>query len=116
MFERLRRECYERFRQATVTAGKQARAEAVKALRDQVYAAWYPDPTAADYVEASTFKAAWHKLEERLVRDMILAGQRADGRDNVTLRHIDCQVDVLPRVHGSALFTRGETQALVTVM
>jgi polyribonucleotide nucleotidyltransferase len=44
-----------------------------------------------------------------------LAGQRADGRDNVTLRHIDCQVDVLPRVHGSALFTRGETQALVTV-
>ena len=49
------------------------------------------------------------------MRDLILAGTRADGRDGKTLRAIECQVDLLPRVHGSALFQRGETQALVTV-
>ncbi len=46
---------------------------------------------------------------------MILSGTRADGRDSKTLRDIECQVDVLPRVHGSAVFQRGETQALITV-
>src|SRR5581483_10093959 len=47
--------------------------------------------------------------------DQILSGTRADGRNSTTLRAIDCHVDVLPRVHGSAVFQRGETQALVTV-
>ena len=50
-----------------------------------------------------------------MVRDQILAGTRPDGRDYKTLRPITCKVDLLPRVHGSALFQRGETQALVTV-
>ncbi len=49
------------------------------------------------------------------VREQILSGTRPDGRDGKTLRAIDCAVDVLPRVHGSAVFQRGETQALVTV-
>ena len=49
------------------------------------------------------------------MRDLILSGTRSDGRDNKTLRQIECEVDLLPRVHGSALFQRGETQALVTV-
>ena len=46
---------------------------------------------------------------------MILSGTRADGRDSKTIRPIECHVDVLPRVHGSAVFQRGETQALITV-
>ena len=49
------------------------------------------------------------------IRELILSGTRPDGRDNRTLRPISCSVDVLPRVHGSAVFQRGETQALVTV-
>ena len=49
------------------------------------------------------------------MRDAILSGTRADGRDNKKLRPISCQVDLLPRVHGSALFQRGETQSLATV-
>jgi polyribonucleotide nucleotidyltransferase len=49
------------------------------------------------------------------VRDLILAGTRPDGRDRKTLREIECEVDVLPRTHGSAVFQRGETQALITV-
>ena len=56
-----------------------------------------------------------HKLESSIVRDRILAGEpRIDGRDYKTVRPITIKVGVLPRTHGSALFTRGETQALVT--
>jgi polyribonucleotide nucleotidyltransferase len=56
-----------------------------------------------------------HNLEYRLVRDMIIAGKpRIDGRDLKTVRPIRIEVGALPRTHGSAVFTRGETQALVT--
>ena len=58
---------------------------------------------------------AWHRLEAAVVRDLILAGTRSDGRGHNELREIECMVDVLPRTHGSAVFQRGETQALVTV-
>jgi len=55
------------------------------------------------------------RLESRIVRERILAGKpRIDGRDLTTVRPITVKVGVLPRAHGSALFTRGETQALVT--
>ncbi|QKI89104.1 polyribonucleotide nucleotidyltransferase [Thiomicrorhabdus xiamenensis] len=54
------------------------------------------------------------KVQKSIVRGRIIAGEkRIDGRDTQTVRTIDCQVGVLPQVHGSALFTRGETQALV---
>ncbi len=56
-----------------------------------------------------------HNLEYRLVRDLILSGKpRIDGRDLKTVRPITIEVGALPRTHGSAIFTRGETQALVT--
>ena len=56
-----------------------------------------------------------HDLEYRLVRDLILSGRpRIDGRDLKTVRPISVEVGALPRTHGSAIFTRGETQALVT--
>jgi polyribonucleotide nucleotidyltransferase len=58
---------------------------------------------------------ALHDLEYRLVRDLILDGKpRIDGRDHKTVRPIRIEVGTLPRTHGSAIFTRGETQALVT--
>ncbi len=54
------------------------------------------------------------KLEKKVVRNRILSGEpRIDGRDNKTVRSIAVEVGVLPGVHGSALFTRGETQAIV---
>ncbi len=53
-------------------------------------------------------------MEERVVRDLILEGKRIDGRGVRQLRQITCEVGVLPRTHGSAVFARGETQALVT--
>ncbi len=63
---------------------------------------------------AEAVKAALFKLESNIVRQRILAGEpRIDGRDTRTVRPISIRVGVLPRAHGSALFTRGETQALV---
>ena len=70
--------------------------------------------------ESPQFKAdqigdEFFRLESRIVRNRILAGQpRIDGRDHKTVRPITVKVGTLPRTHGSALFTRGETQALVT--
>src|SRR5580693_5371914 len=65
-------------------------------------------------LDAEKAKAAFKDLEADVVRGAILAtGQRIDGRDTKTVRPIIAEVGVLPRTHGSALFTRGETQALV---
>jgi polyribonucleotide nucleotidyltransferase len=66
-------------------------------------------------LDADLFEVTWHEFEERVVRDQILAGTRADGRTTKDVRDIECRVGVLPCVHGSALFQRGETQALITV-
>jgi polyribonucleotide nucleotidyltransferase len=63
---------------------------------------------------AEAVQGALSKLEKRVVRQRVLAGHpRIDGRDTTTVRPIDVQVGVLPRTHGSAVFTRGETQAIV---
>jgi polyribonucleotide nucleotidyltransferase len=68
------------------------------------------DPT----VDANVVKDTFFALESRIVRSQILDGEpRIDGRDTRTVRPIDIRVGVLPRTHGSALFTRGETQSLV---
>jgi polyribonucleotide nucleotidyltransferase len=115
VYEQLKTRFYDAFKTAKQTEGKQARAAAVKALKEKVSAEMIPDPTAKGAISAAEFSAAWHHLEERVVRDAILSGTRPDGRPTNALRAIECHVDVLPRVHGSAVFQRGETQALVTV-
>ena len=115
LYEQLRKRYYDALKAAKQTPGKQARAEAVAALQKQALADTIPNPEAADAVSLSSFSGAWHQLEQQVVRDLIMAGTRPDGRDLKSLRPIECQVDLLPRVHGSALFQRGETQALITV-
>ena len=65
---------------------------------------------------ADEVKDYFKKVEKSIVRKRILAGEpRIDGRDNRTVRQIACEVDVLAKAHGSALFTRGETQAIGAV-
>ncbi len=90
---------------------KQARTVQVNTLRDEVMAtltAAYPD--ASKNLLGELFGA----LEAKIVRGQILSGEpRIDGRDTRTVRPITIRTGVLPRTHGSALFTRGETQALV---
>lgn len=91
---------------------KAARYERVGQVRDAVIEQLASDegPSADDIKDE--FKA----LEKRIVRQRILAGEpRIDGRDGRTVRQIACEVDVLDNVHGSSLFTRGETQAIGAV-
>jgi polyribonucleotide nucleotidyltransferase len=111
----LRGKYYDRFRVAKQTEGKQARNEACNVLREEARAAMIPDPQAEGALCSNVFYRAWHTLENRVVRDLILAGTRADGRDSTSLRNIHCETDLLPRTHGTALFQRGETQAFITV-
>lgn len=94
------------------TAEKQSRyqqladvkAELVGALAENESPQWTKDDVEGEF----------SRLEKSTVRGRILAGEaRIDGRDTTTVRPIDVQVGVLPRAHGSALFTRGETQAMV---
>ncbi|MEX2175382.1 MAG: polyribonucleotide nucleotidyltransferase, partial [Pirellulaceae bacterium] len=112
---KLKSRFYDELKAAKQTSGKQDRASAVKAVKEKAVAEFLPDPTAKDALKPDVFSTAWSELVERVVRDLILSGTRPDGRDYRTLRNIECEVDVLPRVHGSAVFQRGETQALVTV-
>jgi polyribonucleotide nucleotidyltransferase len=92
---------------------KQQRYARVGAIKTEVKAALSGGEApkwTADQVDDELFK-----LESRIVRERILGGQpRIDGRDTKTVRPISVKVGVLPRAHGSALFTRGETQALVS--
>ncbi len=101
------------FREAVLTAGKFQRSAAQKAFRDQAITTLLAGSDDADRKDA--LKAAWDKAAKTFIREMILnEGLRADGRDTKTVRDITIAVDALPRCHGSTLFTRGETQALVT--
>ncbi|MCM2372422.1 polyribonucleotide nucleotidyltransferase [Aporhodopirellula aestuarii] len=115
LFGRLNDAYYDEFRAAQQTSGKLARAEAVRVLRDRAMGEVIPDPNAEGAICINRFKKVWHDLEEKVVRDLISAGTRPDGRDRNSLRAIHCETDLLPCVHGSALFQRGETQALVTI-
>ncbi|HIE40123.1 MAG TPA: polyribonucleotide nucleotidyltransferase, partial [Thiomicrorhabdus sp.] len=64
--------------------------------------------------DVKELESAFGKLQKEIVRSRVIAGEpRIDGRDTKTVRQVTCKVGVLPEVHGSALFTRGETQALV---
>jgi polyribonucleotide nucleotidyltransferase len=66
-------------------------------------------------IEVGKIKAAWERIKHEARREIILTGTREDGRKGPDVRDITGEVGLLPQVHGSALFTRGETQALVTV-
>jgi len=91
---------------------KAARYERVGVIRDAAVAALAVEGGPS----ADAVKEVFRKVEKNLVRKRILSGEpRIDGRDNRTVRPIACEVDVLAKVHGSALFTRGETQAIGAV-
>ena len=91
---------------------KTERYERVGQVKDDVVAQLATD----DGPSEDDIKDIFKSLEKQIVRGRILAGEpRIDGRDNRTVRAIACEVDVLAKAHGSALFTRGETQAIGAV-
>ena len=100
-------------KEAFMTAGKFERQKALKALRDGAIKEIMGDTV--DEARKTALKNAFETLQKKFVRNMILTdGVRADGRKLDEIRNITIAVDALPRTHGSCLFTRGETQALVT--
>jgi len=102
---------YSRIKDAVRIVSKQERHIAIDTVIDETIAA-----LSAEYEgQSKQIKAFVGDLEYELVREHIIKdGERIDGRDTKTVRPIATEVALLPRVHGSALFTRGETQALVT--
>ena len=98
-------------REAYQIRSKQARTQATRAVTAATVAALQGEGVEFDKVNLDN---VLFDIEAKIVRSQILAGEpRIDGRDTRTVRQIEIRNGVLPRVHGSALFTRGETQALV---
>ncbi|MDP2371130.1 polyribonucleotide nucleotidyltransferase [Rhodoferax sp.] len=90
---------------------KQARSEKLKEIGAKVMTELAPE--GSDTARVNLVRSIFSDLESGIVRNQILSGEpRIDGRDTRTVRPITIRTGVLPRVHGSALFTRGETQAL----
>ena len=96
-------------RAAYATTEKQSRHEKISELKTKVL-----ETLAAEELDVTLVPGVFKKLEKDIVRGSILeTGKRIDGRSTTDVRPIVCEVGILPRAHGSALFTRGETQALV---
>ena len=98
-------------REAYAIAAKHERRDRVAAIKEKVVAAVVPSDD--DGTMAPKVSGAFKEAEKEVVRGNILeTSRRIDGRDLKSVRPIECEVGILPRTHGSALFTRGETQAL----
>ena len=102
--------------EAYTISEKASRYARLDEIKNQAIEALAGDAEAEGYADnVAQIKELFETLKYRTVRDNILSGKpRIDGRDLQTVRALDIQVGVLPYTHGSALFTRGETQALVT--
>jgi len=114
----------DKIREVKGKAGKSDRSESVKKIMIDLIAELAPpitDPATpylaivAQKQKEKQIRAVFAEVEEHVTRESILAGVRPDGRTYEQIRPITCQVGVLPRVHGSSVFSRGETQAMCTV-
>ena len=106
--------CYDRcYAIAKSGSAKQERTDAFAALKDEFCATLTEEECEEKHMMIERY---YHAVEKAAMRNMILdEGVRLDGRDTTTVRPIWCETDYLPCAHGSAIFTRGETQSLSTV-
>ena len=110
LYARIEKQFIGKYEEAFKETDKLTRGTLVGQASEEVKATIDPE----NELEVRYVGDAIEKLMHKVVREKVLTtGRRIDGRDTKTVRPIQCEVDVLPRVHGSALFTRGETQALV---
>jgi len=110
LYARVEKEFRSKFEEAFKETDKLKRGTLVGQAAEEVKATIDPE----NEIENRYVGDVIEKLMHTVVREKVLTtGHRIDGRDTKTVRPIQCEVDVLPRAHGSALFTRGETQALV---
>ncbi|HEY7088772.1 MAG TPA: polyribonucleotide nucleotidyltransferase, partial [Tepidisphaeraceae bacterium] len=120
----IRARVYDKIRDVKGKPGKHDRSDAVAQIQDDLVAEMAPpitDPNASygaivsQREHAKKIRNVFVEVEEQVTREAILKGVRPDGRGFKDIRPINIEVGVLPRVHGSAVFSRGETQALCTV-
>ncbi|OXU14293.1 polyribonucleotide nucleotidyltransferase [Sedimentisphaera salicampi] len=111
---KIREYATDKIAEAKKIEGKQDRQESLDKIKEELNAQLCEgdEPLSTEKEVSSLLD----KIEKEITRKMILEGTRPDGRDYDTIRELDCRVGVIPRVHGSALFTRGETQALISVI
>jgi polyribonucleotide nucleotidyltransferase len=124
LYEKVKGEIAPRLAELKTIVGKQERNNAVNELFDEIRTR-YAEPEGAGQavatdqtkppVNMAMLKRVLTRIESEVVRKLILEGKRADGRSHTDIRPISCEVGMLPRTHGSSLFTRGETQAFVNV-
>lgn len=104
-------EAYPKMESACFVKGKMERREAISEVKTSLKEKYAEQ--LEDEVQAKLFAALFEEMEYNILRKSILdKGLRVDGRGTADIRKITCEIDVLPRPHGSAVFTRGETQAL----
>ncbi len=101
--------------QAWQITSKQQRTETIKEIITKAEEKYCKNEDEEKNFDKALFKRSIEKLQDEIVKQLLLEGKRPDGRKYDEIRPISCEVDVLPRTHGSALFTRGETQAMVNV-
>lgn len=107
----IRSAAYPRLQTACFTEGKAGRHDAVREVKTSLAEQYAEQLEDAD--QKKLFDALFEDMQYEILRSSILDnGKRVDGRGTEDIRPITCEIGVLPRVHGSALFTRGETQAL----
>jgi len=108
MFEAIEKFASDRVKEALDTNDKNIREERLNPIKDDIHAAFdeqYPEKIAM-------IDECIYKLQKKIVREWLYAGKRVDGRGIDEIRPLAAEVGVLPRVHGSGLFTRGQTQVL----
>jgi polyribonucleotide nucleotidyltransferase len=126
LVEQIKSKITSKIREVKGIAGKSDRSEATKKILGDLIGEIAPPPTSVDPNASYTaimahkdkikqIRQVFGEVEETVTRETILSGVRPDGRGFGDIRPISCAVGVLPRVHGSAVFTRGETQAMCTV-
>jgi polyribonucleotide nucleotidyltransferase len=112
LFDEIKAKVYEEIKVQSVVKGKFARKKALKEVRNKLIEEYCAD--ADDENRENKVKSIFDELVEAAVQEQIIKeSKRVDGRGLKDIRPITCEVSFLPRTHGSALFTRGETQALV---
>src|SRR3990172_316549 len=112
LLEEIKKKYYSHILEKSQTSGKEARQQALNAILNQIINEYCADNEGAPTKKA--IKGIFERVETIVVRDQIIkVGKRPDSRGLKDIRPISCEIGILPRTHGSALFTRGETQAIV---
>ena len=116
LFATLRTKYTEPLRQARHVDGKLARYAAIKEVYKSAKEEYAPEDGEKPEFSWNTVRDLIDEIEGEIMSEMVIVeGRRSDGRSFLDIREIECEVGVLPRVHGSSLFQRGETQSLCTI-